>query len=126
MLIKKVALLNNTLIGRFLFKISSNVRCVLVLACLNILCTAMLGFMMTYPLYIAGGVWPALPTTLLTILLVMILTASILSHRLEIKNPLQRTLLTFAILFSLPFGILSLPLLHRISSNEESVSELDT
>lgn len=79
----------------------------------------MLGFFMTYPLYRAGGIWLALPTTVITVLLVTLLSVSVINHRLggPLPDSITRILLVFVILFSMPFGMLSLPLLLKMSTN---------
>ena len=120
LLTKKFAELNRTPTGRFFSSLSSRVRCVTALAGLNILGTAMLGFLMTYPLYLAGGFWAALPTTIVTVLLTALLSISIFNHWLgePLPGSTTRQLLVFAILFSMPCGMLSLPLLHNMSSTD--------
>ncbi|MCD4740646.1 hypothetical protein K8R43_05685 [archaeon] len=118
-LVKKVAGAKNSSIGRFLSSIILKGWGVTILACLNVLCTFTLGFMMTYPLYIMGGFWMALPTGLLTFALIIILSANILNNKLGwTQGSTLRKLLILAILLSLPFGLLSLPLLKNSSPSK--------
>ena len=116
-IVKRVAQANKTMIGRLLNSLSSRIGGVLVLALLNIICTAILGAMVIYLAYHAGGVYAALPAILVTTIPIAVIFVTMVNHKLGVfgaKKP--RKLLLLAIFFSLPFGILSLPLLHRMSS----------
>ncbi|MBN2477938.1 hypothetical protein JXB01_01475 [Candidatus Micrarchaeota archaeon] len=114
MLVKKVSEANNTRVGRFLLSLSRSGG-ITLLTVLHILCTSALGIAVTYPIYLFGGVWAALPTGLFTIFVVSLILVSFVSYRLGIRNSIQRKMIIFAVLFSLPFGLLSMPLLYALS-----------
>lgn len=114
---EKIAQANKSAIGKIFNSFAVKTGGASTLAFLNIIGTATLGFIVTYPLYLVGGFYAALPTTLVTTLPILVIFIAIVTRRfrfLEIRPPMK--LLLLAIFFSLPFGILSLPLLHKISS----------
>lgn len=90
-------------------------------AFLNLVFTAALGFLITFPIYEVGGVYAAIPTGGFTLILLFLISLAMAVSFLSIK-PLEiavRPLLGFAIMFSLPFGLLSLPLLNSLSKKEK-------
>ena len=117
MLVKKVAGATKHPFGRALEKFAFKVGGPAIAATMNLLCTATLGIIITWPIYRLGGPWAALPTGGFTIILITIISVAMFVNVTSSK-PLRkvvRPLLVFAIMFSLPFGLLSLPLLHSIS-----------
>ena len=116
MLVEKVAQANNSFLGKHLNSLASKIGGPSRAAFLNILCTAILGFIITYSIYELGGIYASLPTAAFTAILLAFISISIISHNANKGKKLARKLLIFAIVFSLPFGLLSLPLLHRLSS----------
>jgi hypothetical protein len=113
---QKVSQASNSRVGKFLFFLSKKVGGVRRLALLNMLCTASLGFAISFPIYSVGGMAAAFPTAFFTLLLISFIFAGIVSPRFRPLRKISPKLLVFAIIFSLPFGLLSLPLLQRISS----------
>jgi hypothetical protein len=101
--------------GRFLDSLSRSGG-VSRLALLNIILTATLGFIITYPLHATFGLHAALPTAIVTIIPITIIFICVLDHNLggRMNGKTLRLSLLFAIFFSLPFGILSLPLLYSM------------
>jgi len=120
LLVKAVKKANKSFIGKPLSSLSEKIGSPSLLAFLHILFTAALGFIVTYPLYLAGGFWLALPTGFLAVLVVSSIFISVFLFELGYKGHIQRKLLVFAMLFSMPFGLLSLPLLHKLSKKEKS------
>jgi hypothetical protein len=118
-LVTRVRQASNSFIGKRVLGLSEKIGGASAAAALNIIFTGILGFIITFPIYEVGGIWLALPTGIFTIILLLFLTISILSRKLHLGNKHARSLLVFAILFSLPFGLLSLPLLHRLSENKK-------
>jgi len=118
-LVKRAAQAHNSFLGKRITALSERIGGVSAAASLNILFTAALGFIITFPIYRVGGFWLALPTGAFTILLMLFLFLGILSYRFQLGKPYARKLLVFAILFSLPFGLLSLPLLQELSKNHK-------
>ncbi len=116
-LVKKINEGSKTRVGRFLISLASKVGGVSRLAGLNIILTATLGFIITYPLHITFGFHAALPTAIITIVPITIIFICILNYNFggHLNGRTMRLLLLFAIFFSLPFSVLSLPLLHSIS-----------
>lgn len=101
--------------GRVLSALAKKVGGARRLALINMLFTFSLGFLITYPIYLVGGILAALPTGLFTAaLLFSILFAAISLHSQRMRR-VSPKLLAFAIVFSLPFGLLSLPLLNELS-----------
>jgi len=84
-------------------------------AFLNVLCTAGLGTIIIFPLFMVGGIWASSPPLLFTLALLFVICGSILSFRYNKGRKMMRPLLATAIILSLPFGLLSLPLLHSLS-----------
>jgi len=118
LLIKSVTRARKSFIGKHLFSFSSKIGNVSTLAFLNIIFTTLLGFIVTYPLYLVGGFWVALPTGLFTIIVVSSLFIILISYRIGHRSHLQRKFLALSIIFSMPFGVLSIPLLHKISEKK--------
>ena len=89
---------------------------VYILAIINVVCTTLLGAAITYPLYKLLGIRGALPTGILTTVVVAVIFASLLNRWFNTNFARKglKALLPLAIFFSLPFGVLSLPLLRRI------------
>ena len=116
---KRVAQASKSFLGKHISALSERIGGVSAAAALNILFTAALGFTITFPIYELEGFWFALPTGAFTLILLLFFIISILSHRFHIGRKHARKLLVFAILFSLPFGLLSLPLLHELSKNHK-------
>ena len=126
MLVKKVNQARRTRIGKALDGFAHTVGGPGVAAGMNLVCTAALGFIITFPLYELGGPWAALPTGGFTLILLAIISLSILVDEFG-SNPLRkalRPLLVFAIMFSLPFGLLSIPLLNSISQPHRELPAL--
>ena len=116
---KRVAQAHKSFLGKRIAAFSAKIGGVSAAAALNIVFTAILGFIITFPIYELEGFWLALPTGAFTIILVLFLLLGIISRELKIGRKHTRKLVAFAILFSLPFGILSLPLLHELSKNNK-------
>jgi len=117
MLVKRIGQVNESAIGRLLNSLASMIGGIYSLACLNIVLTAMLGYLVTYIVFLIEGFYVALLPALVTIVPITVIFTSMINHRFcffGMKMP--RRLLLLAIFFSLPFGILSLPLLHSMSS----------
>ena len=119
MLVKRVAQAHNSFFGKHISALSERIGGVSAAAALNILFTAALGFIITFPIYEVGGFWLALPTGAFTIVLLVLISLGIISNQFNIGRKHTRNLLVFAILFSLPFGLLSLPLLQELSKNKK-------
>ncbi|NYZ77547.1 hypothetical protein H0O02_04520 [Candidatus Micrarchaeota archaeon] len=116
-LVEKIGQVNKSAIGRFLNSIASMIGGVYTLVCLNIICTAMLGFVVTYAVFLVEGFGVALLPALVTTIPIAVIFTSMLNDRFGFFGmKMPRRLLLLAIFFSLPFGILSLPLLHKMSS----------
>jgi hypothetical protein len=115
MLVREAARANNSVIGRPLAALAERIGGPSTAASLNILCTAFLGFTITYSIYALGGPWAALPTGAFTLLLISFISFAILSANSGAGRKAARKPLAFAIIFSLPFGLLSLPLLSSLS-----------
>jgi len=113
---KKIVQVKHSRVGKFLDSISHKTGGPATMACLNIACTAALGTIMTYPIYLAGGILAALPTGVFTTMLLTIIWMNIVHYKLGTHHKIRglRKLLVIAILFTLPFGILSLPLLQTM------------
>ncbi len=118
-LVKRTAQAHKSFFGKRITALSERIGGVSAAAALNIVFTAALGFIITFPIYEVGGFWLALPTGAFTLLLMLLLSLGILSYRFQLEKPYARKLLVFAILFSLPFGLLSLPLLQELSTNKK-------
>jgi len=118
MLIENVEKTRQTAVGKFLDSITERTSGGSSLVALNFICTATLGFIMTYPLYLVGGIWAALPTGIFTLFILSIFGLCIFNSISggALNGPVLRKLLSFGILFSLPFGLLSLPMLYKVSS----------
>ncbi len=86
------------------------------LALVNVVCTTLLGAFITYSLYHTIGMSGAIPAAALTAAVVAVILASLISLKLNtgFGRKALKVLLPLAILFSLPFGVLSLPLLRKI------------
>jgi len=114
---EKTCKAKETRVGKFLTKTVAKLGGPYVLSSLHIICTTALGFFITYPIYLAGGFWAAFPTAVLTMIIVFIMAmVLIISKYGSIKwNPALRILLILAILGSLPFGLLSLPMVQKLS-----------
>ena len=118
MLVENVEKTRKSAVGKFLDSITERTKGGSSLVALNFICTATLGSIMTYPLYLVGGIWAALPTGVFTLFILSIFGLCIFNSISggAFNGPVLRKLLTFGILFSLPFGLLSLPMLYKISS----------
>lgn len=119
LLVKRVRQASGSFIGKRLLSLSDRIGGAYIPAALNLVFTAALGFIITFPIYELEGFWLALPTGAFTIILLISLSACILSSYFHMGRAHARKLLVFAILFSLPFGLLSLPLLHELSSEHK-------
>ncbi|MBN2121572.1 hypothetical protein JW721_00735 [Candidatus Micrarchaeota archaeon] len=115
LLSEKVSDASDSVPGRVLSALARKAGGERKLAFLNVLCTSLLGFVITYPIYLVGGILAALPTALFTAALVFSILLAILSVSVGRIRSVSSKLLVFAIVFSLPFGLLSLPLLKEIS-----------
>ncbi len=117
MLVKKINQTKQTGLGKALNRLGHKIGGPSVAAFLNLIFTATLGFLITLPIYELGGVWAALPTGGFTLVLLLIIALSIFVNEIGPNHlrKFMRPLLVFAILFSLPFGILSISLLNSIS-----------
>ncbi|MBD3398578.1 hypothetical protein GF412_05040 [Candidatus Micrarchaeota archaeon] len=119
MLVKRVKQASGSFIGKRLLALTDRIGGAYIPAALNIIFTGALGFLITFPIYELEGFWLALPTGAFTIILLFSLATCIFSSRFNVGRKHARKLLVFAILFSLPFGLLSLPLLHELSRNHK-------
>jgi hypothetical protein len=115
LLSEKVSDASDSAPGRVLSALARKVGGVRRLALLNMLLTSALGFAISYPIYLVGGILAALPTALFTFVLVFSILLGALSVSFRGLRRVSSKLLIFAIIFSLPFGLLSLPLLKEIS-----------
>ncbi len=122
MLTERIAQAHRSPVGRCLLAISGRVGGPAPLALFNLICTAALGFVITFPIYELGGPIAALPTGIFTVVLLIIIAACMVNHLIggPFSGPLLRSLLTFGILFSLPFGLFSLNLLHSMAAEERN------
>jgi hypothetical protein len=113
---ERIAQANNSILGKFLNSLAHRIGGVSILAFMNILCTTVVGIVVCYPLYLVGGFYAAILPALFTLLVLTGLFIAILDYRIKFfgRNP-PKMLLLFSIAFSLPFGILSLPLLHALN-----------
>lgn len=118
-LVKRTAQAHKSFFGTRISTLSERIGGVSAAAALNLLFTGILGFIITFPIYEVGGFWLALPTGAFTVVLLFFISISMLSHHFHMGRKHARNLLVFAILFSLPFGLLSLPLLHELSKNHK-------
>jgi len=120
-LTENIAKTKKSAIGRFLDSITERTERVSSLVVLNFISTASLGFLMTYPLYLVGGIWAALPTGIFTLFILGIFLFCIINSLSGgvFNGPVLRKLLALGILFSLPFGLLSIPMLYKISSGKK-------
>jgi len=116
-LTEKVAKVNKSYLGRLLNSFASKIGGSSRLAGLNALGAIIVGAIVSYPIYLIGGYWLAMIPILFTLAVASSIFIPIVHHNFKIKygRNAARGLLMFAIMFSLPFGILSLPLLHRMS-----------
>ncbi len=117
MLVSRVAQAKKSRIGRALDKFASQIGGPSAAAGLNLMCTAALGIIITWPIYEVGGFYAAIPTGGFTLILLSIISLAIIVNvtSSDALRKVTRPLLVFAIMFSLPFGLLSLSLLHSIS-----------
>ena len=119
-LVKKIREGGKTRIGRFLRSLSLKIGGVTPLAALNIILTASLGFIIAYPLHVTLGFHAAILPAFITIVPISIIFICIVNYNMG--NPVgEKTLripLMLAIVFSLPFSILSLPLLYTMSEEK--------
>ena len=113
---QKIAEARGSRIVKFIHSIVPKKNGVYLLALANIVCTTLLGAAITYPLYKVLGIRGALPTGALTAVVVTVILAALVNRRLgtDFGRKALKALLPLAIFFSLPFGVLSLPLLRRI------------
>ncbi len=112
---KKVNQAHGSSIGRFLDALALRLGGAEHAAFLNALCTAGLGAIIVFPLFIVGRRWAYEPPLFLTLALLFVICGSTLSFKYDKGRKIMRPLLAAAIIFSLPFGLLSLPLLHELS-----------
>lgn len=103
--------------GKILNRVAAKIGGVSELAVLNIFLTALLGTIITIPIYLAAGFHASLPTAVITIVPVLVIAFTIVDYNSGRHMPggAMRLLLIGAIFFSLPFSILSIPLLQAIS-----------
>jgi type IV secretory pathway TrbD component len=113
---RKVSQASSSRVGRALNSLAAKIGGVRRLALLNALLTSCLGFAISFPIYSAGGIAAALPTSIFTFFLVSMICIAALSAGVKRMRGFSRKALAFAIIFSLPFGLLSLPLLEKLSS----------
>lgn len=118
-LVKKVSQTSKSFLGRHLLAFAERIGGASSAAIANIILTASLGFIITFPLYELEGLWLALPTGAFTLFLMLFIALAILSNYFNIGRAHARKLLVFAILLSLPFGILSISLLNELSKKRE-------
>ena|GEM_PF-920470 len=126
MLVKKVNQAKKTRIGKALNGFAHTIGGPSVAAGMNFVCTGALGFIITFPIYELAGPWAALPTGGFTIILLAIISLTIFVNEIGPNHlrKFMRPLLIFAIMFSLPFGLLSIPLLNSISQPHREASPL--
>ena len=118
---KQVRKASRSFLGKKMNALALRVGGVELCAFLNLVFTAVLGFIITFPIYEVGGVYAAIPTGGFTLVLLFLISLAMAVSFLSIKSLeiAVRPLLGFAIMFSLPFGLLSLPLLNSLSKKEE-------
>lgn len=112
---EKVKQAHHSAIGRFLDALALRLGGAEHAAFLNVLCTTGLGTIVIYPLFIVGGRWASSPPLFFTLALLFVICGSIFSFRYDRGRKIMRPLLAAAIVLSLPFGLLSLPLLHALT-----------
>ncbi len=114
---EKTSEVNKSAVGKFLNSLAKRVGGTSRLAGINALCAAAVGVIVSYPVYVVGGFWAALAPVSLTLAVVLSILIPISYHNLGFSSGKRavRTMLLFAIMFSLPFGILSLPLLYSMA-----------
>ncbi|MBD3389485.1 hypothetical protein GF415_00835 [Candidatus Micrarchaeota archaeon] len=118
---KQIRKAGRSFLGKKMNALARRIGGVELCALLNLVFTAALGFIITFPIYEVGGVYAAIPTGGFTLALLFLISLAMAVSLLSLK-PLKiavRPLLGFAIMFSLPFGLLSLPLLHSLSKKED-------
>lgn len=113
---EKIASARKSRVIQFIQSITPKKNGVYILGIVNIVCTTLLGAVITYPLYKVLGIRGALPTTVLTAVVVIVLIAALVNRKLDTDfgRKALKGLLPLAIFFSLPFGVLSLPLLRKM------------
>jgi uncharacterized membrane protein YhaH (DUF805 family) len=116
LLSEKVRAASDSRIGRMLYSLSEMLGGVRRLAFLNVILTSSLGVAITLPIYSAGGPAAASPTAFFTLFLISLILLAVFSVHVKSLRRISSKALAFAIIFSLPFGLLSLPLLRKISS----------
>ena len=112
---QKINQAHHSVIGKFLDSLALRLGGSEHSAFLNVLCTAGLGTIIVYPLFLLGRRWAYDPPLFFTLALLIVICASILSFRYGKGRKIMRPLLAAAIVLSLPFGLLSLPLLHELT-----------
>ncbi len=119
-LVRKISEGRKTKIGKFLNALAEDAGGVSRLAFLNIILTASLGFIVTYPIFITFGVHASLPTAIVTMVPISIIFICILNHNFGgyLSGKTLRLILLIAIFFSLPFSVLSLPLLYAMAKKK--------
>lgn len=114
---KKIYDSRKSRIGKILNRFAAGVGGVSRLAVLNIFLTMLLGTIITIPIYLKFGLHASLPTAIITVVPVLVIAFTILDYNSGRHMPgeVMRFLLIGAIFFSLPFSVLSIPLLQEIS-----------
>lgn len=113
---EKVSAAHNSGFGKFLDAIALRLGGAEHAAFLNVLCTAGLGAVIVLPLLLVGKLLVFGPPLFYTLALLFIICGSIISYRYNKGRKIMQPLLAAAIVGSLPFGLLSLPLLHGLTS----------
>jgi hypothetical protein len=112
---QKVDQAHHSVVGKFLDSLALRLGGPEHSAFLNVLCTAGLGTIIIFPLFMVGGIWVSSPPLFFTLALLFVICGSILSFKYGEGRKIMRPLLAAAIILSLPFGLLSLPLLHELT-----------
>ena len=101
--IEKTAEVNKSKVGKFLNSLAKKIGGISRLAGINALCAAVVGVVVSYPVYVVGGFWAALAPAALTLAVVLSILIPISCHNLRFTSGKRtaRTMLLFAIIFSL-------------------------
>ena len=117
---KKIYASRKGFVGKILNNVADKIGGISRLAVLNIFLTMLLGTIITIPIYLKFGLHASLPTIIVTVVPVFVIAFTIIDYNSGRHMPggAMRLLLIGAIFFSLPFSVLSIPLLQAISKEK--------